>query len=525
MRALLLLTLALVPLGAQEPPAGSQTEGSDEEKALRDKLATDPAAQGSLAERIARSRVAARITAKTDPIGKIADIQAWIRANPDSATQMAIGLKQDDLSGGHRFEDMAARETDYHLVANAGAQGNLFNRLKKAGLDSKLMKQAANENMADEEKQELIRKMFEGKNGASARVLSQQAGGPGGPGGSVKDLGFYDRLNTKNLTGYSPQLQALQSQLNLHRAPGAPKLIETGKLDYETLSYPGYGMRYDIGNLRKRLNYEKAWALAKLLGRLKDFSPEQLQDPSVLAQLEKEAAAKAAQLSPRFKKRLAALARAEAALSHFDNSALPAKDPLKITRELLRALGTDQREAARWITVAGLEEDLQRLETQEGFLSPELDEQIERCPVAADAKAAYRRRGQDYEKKLKALKVGDESAVAALETDGWLELMEGVEKTLAECATLRKDLAERISDYVAAPFRLSSLVSDKPRWRQLVDEWAMKLLPGSAYAQRLKGLAKERDILKDVFVKIALGDLDAAHTILASSGAGAPFRR
>ncbi len=509
------------PPDAAPPDEGQQQSDPAEAaaRAMRDRLASDPAVQGSLAERIARSKLAQSITAKTDPIGKIADIQAWIRANPDAATKAAIGLAQDDAEGDHRFEDMATRGGDAHLVENAGAQGNLFNRLKKAGLDSKLMKQEANKNMADEEKNELVKKMFDGQGGATNRVLTQQAGG--GAAAGVLNSGYYDRLSAGNLHGYSPQLQALQSALNARGAPGAPKLIETGKLDYETLSYPRYGMRYDIENLRKRLAYERAWALATLLGREKDFTQEQLMDPAVQALLEKQAGDKAAKLSPRFLKRLAALDKAAAALADFENAALPAQDPLRISAVLLRSLGGKQREAARWITVAGLEEELQRLDAEEGFLSPELDAQIERCPVAPDVKASYRRRGQEYQKTLKALKDGDESASARLESDDWLARLDDVQRTLDQCGALRKDLHERVADYVATPFRLSSLNVDKPRWRQILDDWWMSWLPGTSYGRRLRSLKAQTDLLKDVFAKIASGDLDAAHTILVSSGAPA----
>jgi hypothetical protein len=518
--------ILLAALAWAQPPETqttdpTQTEEEAEARRLRDRLAQDPAAQGSLAQRIARSRLAEKITSKTDTIGKIADIQQWIKQNPDSATQLMIGLATDDATGDKRFEDLAGQGGGgWHLVANAGAQGNLFNRLKKAGLESKLMKQAANENMADEERNEIIKSMFEGKSAAGGNVLTQQmTGGGKAPTSEVFNSGYYDRLSAGNLHGYSPQLQALQSSLNARRVPGAPKLIETGKLDYETLSYPGYGMRFDLDNLRKRLSYERAWALAKLLGREKEFSQSQLQDPSILALLEKAAGEKGGGLSRRFAKRQAALERAAAAVAGFDSAALPAKEPMNITRALLSSLGGRQREAARWITIAGLEEELQRLDLQEGFLSPELEDQIARCPVSEDLKIGYKRRGQEYLRGVKELKARDEAATAALERDDWLEHMETTERVLAEAGTLRRGLSEKISDYVAAAYRLSSLVSTKPYWRQAIDSWLMRVLPSISYSRGLKAEARQRDVLKDVFAKIAIGDVAAAHTILAS---GAP---
>ena len=99
--------------------------------------------------------------------------------------------------------------------------------------------------------------MFEGQGAQSGRVLTMdkdgRAGAKGeGPAPALADS-YYDRLSAGNLRGYSPQLLAMQSALNQRRPPGAPALVETGKLDYLTLSYPGFGMKFDVENLERRM--------------------------------------------------------------------------------------------------------------------------------------------------------------------------------------------------------------------------------------------------------------------------------
>ncbi len=73
------------------------------------------------------------------------------------------------------------------------------------------------------------------------------------------------------------------------------------------------------------------------------------------------------------------------------------------------------------------------------------------------------------------------------------------------------------------PYQLLSLETPKPRWRELLDDYAKRFLPSLAYSRQLRELDARRDKLKDVFIKIAMGDLDAAHTILAAEApAGGP---
>lgn len=510
--------------GEGEPESiegAAQTEISQEGLAreMQERIQADPAVADSLAQRISRSSLAERFSQSPDEAARLAAIRRWVASDPASAARLAVGLAKDDAEGSHRFENALNHTVWVSHEAKINKNKGAFGRLKKAGVDSKLMKKDVQ--MTEEEQSEIINVLFEGRSGKSSQIITQEERGkPGkeGAGASAAlSTSYYDRLSQTNLRGYSPQLQAIQSALNSRRAPGAPKLIETGKLDYETLSYPGYGMRFDAGNLERRLRYQRNFALAQLAGRERELSAEQLLDPSIEIQLKTQAAAKG-KPNARFERRQAHLERAQAAVRDFERAALAAKDPAKITRDLLMTLGSKQKEAARWITAASLEEELQWVESQEKFLSPELAAAIAACPVPGGAKDAYRRRGEKYRESLSKLKTNDETAVKALESDGWLSQMEAVQKILDENASLRQNLSRNIQDYVRAPFRLAALGAPKPRWRALLDRYVKRYLPSTAYARGLMKEDSERNLLKDVFVKIASGDLDAAHTILASAG-------
>ncbi|MEK7857737.1 MAG: hypothetical protein AAB320_01230 [Elusimicrobiota bacterium] len=522
-----LLFAALLALAAPAPaPAQDDVEGVSQEseaqaetlRQLQAAIQRDPRVADSLAARIQRSKLAAKITGAQDPGMQLEDIRKWISQDPASAAQLAVGLSQDDAEGSHRFESAMDRKVKSHLEMNPDSRKGIYGRLKKSGVDSKLIKKESGEEMSEEEKRELIKDMFEGKGGMTSQVVNQAEDGKAPDpnasvaGGRGLPPNYFDRLGQGNLRGYSPQLLAIQSWLNGHGAPGAPRLIETGKLDYATLSYPAHAMRFDVNNLEKRLRLQQNYELARQLGL--DLRPDQLLDPKVEADL--KAKAGAAKLNARFARRRAALAKAQAALSDFNAAALLAQDPAQISRALLQSLGGKQKEAARWITVASLEEELQRLEEQEGFLSAELRALIDACPAAEAVKAAYKRRGEGYQKNLQKIKDNDEAAIKALESDGWLAAIAGVEDLLAGNSALRKDLFRNIKDFVNTPYRLRSLYEAQARWREYLDNAAKRYFSSTAYAKALLRRDAQRALLKDVFSKIASGDLDAAHTILAS---------
>jgi len=516
-------------LGAAQSETASQDidQGQAQQQAvaaLKSQIQQDPTIALAVASRIERSSFGPKITQSMDADTRLQQVQDWVNKDPDTASLMAVGLLGDDASGTHDFETAANQAVDNsaHFEFNPNSKKNLYGRLKKSGLDSKLFnKQGAG--MAPEEQRELLRTMFEGQGGQSGKIITQELEGNGGntPHGGVVGQGgfdnsYFNRLSGGNLHGYSPQLQALQNSLNRRRVPGAPPLIETGMLDYQTLSYPSYGMKYDISNLEERLRLEQNYFLAKALGIEKQFTADQLLDQSIEAKLKAQAAAKEIKLPPGFAQRELAIERAAAAVKTFDAAALPARDPMRISKALLQSLGSKQKEAARWITAASLEEELERLDQQETFMSAELLSAIDHAPVDEGSRSSYKRRGGDYKKKLETIKSNDNAAIDSLQSDDWLSKVDAVGASLDSNVGLRKDLVRNIQDFVNTPFRLDALNSNRPRWRQWVDDCVKVYLPTIAYSRELIGADRQRALLKDVFMKIASGDLDAAHTILAS---------
>lgn len=472
----------------------------------------------ALAERLSRSPLAENITRETDPALRRATIKDWLLSDPESAAYLAAGLAQDDAEGGTRFQDVL-RSSRGVLRHNPGSDKNIYGRLHRSGTDSKLLGKQS-EQLSDEEKREILKTMFEGQGNQNQNIITRQDSGKspdasaGAAAAALAGPGYFDRLSQGNLRGYSPELLVLQNALNARRPPGAPKLIESGKLDYATLSYPSHGIRFDIGNLEARLRYQRNYHLAKALGLGRAYKDAQLLDPAVEAELKAKAAG--TKLDPRFQKRERALERASLALKEFDLTALAAQDPAKISRNLLSALGEKQREAARWITAASLEEELQHLENEEGFLTPELLALIDSCPFPEETRQAYKKRGEGFKARLLELKTNAGQALALLESNDWFPAIGRVEKLLAQNGVLRKDLLRDIRDYVNTPYRLAGAARPRPRWRRLLEDLLMRSLPSHPYSRKLKLQAGQKALLADVFLKIAAGDLDAAHTILAS---------
>jgi hypothetical protein len=498
-------------------------EGQQAIDSLAGKLQSDPQESEKLVERIMKSRLADRISGADNPAQQQAEIAAFIKSDPKSAAGIGVGLAQDDANGTNDFENAVTARVQKKLVLNKNYKGGVFGNLKKNAKDSGLLKKQS-DGIAEEEQREILKSLFEGKGGQSARILTQQLddkaktdsgpGSVGAPGSGGLTASYYDRLSGGNLRGYSPQLQAMQSALNARRAPGSPKLIETGKLDFETLSYPSYGMKFDIEGLSKRLRYERNFALARLLGLEGRYKGEQLLDPAVEAKLLEGAAGKT--LPPGFQRRLDALEKARAALERFQQAALSAKDPEKISRQLLMTLGELQKESARWITVASLEEEVQRLDFEKDFLTPELLQTINACPVPEAERAAFIRRGEEFQRSVRKLKADDEAAIAGLQGEHWQQRIAEIERALADAGQLRRNLLRNIDVYRTAAYRLYGSLDRRPGWRKTLDGYAESLLASSAYAKKLRSERRARELLKDVFLKIAAGNLDAAFTVLES---------
>ncbi|MFA6002797.1 MAG: hypothetical protein WC881_01880 [Elusimicrobiota bacterium] len=515
------LSLLLTPLQAQEDVAGGAAAGqtqSDTIRNMQETLARDPEVADSLAARVLRSPLGGRISSAADPDQRLSDIRKWITDSPESAAQVAVGLARDDAQGSRQFEDALLRNTSRSFQVNPEHVGkSTYGRLKKSSLDSKLMR--ADEEMSAEERQEILKGMFEGQGNMSNRIITQSEDGKAAAPGAASAAGFsgsyYDRLSRFNLHGYSPRLLAIQNALNQRRAPGAPKLLETGKLDYATLIYPVHGMRYDLRNLEDRMRLQQNRELARRAGRDGRYSPAQLLEPEVEASLQNQAAS--APLDPAFGRRRQALERAAAAIRDFTAAADPAQDAQRLSRDLLLSLGAKQKEASRWLTVAALEEELQRLDGEAGFLSPDLLALIDSCPVPEDERSAYKRRGEGYRQALLKIKSNAEAALRRLTSADWQNTVSEVEASLAENTSLRRNLSRNIQDFISVPYRLRSLQTPRPRWKVLLESACGRYLPGTGWGRRWRQELTQQAELRDVFAKIAAGDLEAAHAILAAA--------
>ncbi len=521
------LVLAALLLGApvaraQDVPEATRVAEKDPNVIeLRDKLKSDPAIAQVVAERVARSKLIAMITDAQDKETCQAAALKWVQDDPESAAKVMMGLAHDDSVGKPEYEDNLVKQMAKSYEHNPGAEKNLFNRLKKNGHDSKLLSKQA-QDISPDEQAEIIRKLFEGQGSSSNKVISgkDQENGqiPDKPaaGPATAFNGIYDRLGAGNLHGYSPQLMAMQSSLNAHRPPGAPPLIETGKLDYPTLSYPAYGMKYDVNNLDSRLRADRIMALARLSGHV--LTAADWKDPEIEMKL--AAAVPADKLSPHLKRAADMAAKARAALGAFLEAAEKSKNPAGITRGLLMELGRDQRDAARWITAAALEEELARLEPLENFLSPELLAAIDAVPSVPADRDSYKRRGEGLKAKVAQAKANATKAISLLESDGWASALGDVDKLVAENRELKANLGRDVEDFSRTPFKIGDARVVQPRWREMMDDMAVKWVPTLAYSREVALRRGRLTRLLSVFSLIASGEANDAHVALVNENGG-----
>lgn len=518
-----LLALLAAPAAAQN---GELTSTRAEETdpmvvEIRDKLTSDPAIADVVAQRVARSQLIGMITSDENEAARVAAAKAWIAQDPDSAARVAIGLVRDDQQGTRDYETNLIKQMGKTYGHNPGAEKNLFGRLRKNAKDSKLLKKQS-EDMSADEQRELLRTLFEGQGSQSNKVIS----GKDQENGKIPEAsrpaatsfnGIYDRLGAGNLRGYSPQLMSLQSALNARRPPGAPPLIETGKLDHATLSYPAYGMKYDANNLDARLRQDRILALARLTGTT--LTARDWKDPE---QLEAKLAAKvpAGKLSPRLTRAAELAAKARAALEAFSAAAEKAKNPDGITRGLLVELGAKQKETARWITAAAIEEELSRLEPLEGFPAPELLAAVDAVPASEPARTSYKRRGDALKAKVALVKANAEKALALLESDAWAGALDQVDKLQGENRDLKANLGRDVDDFSRTPFRIADARVVQPRWRDMLDDLAVKWVPTLSYSRSVALRRGRLARLLSVFGLVASGDANGAHNALINENGG-----
>lgn len=524
--ALLALLLAGASAGADEgepssAPAGTAIEGdqSSAVEAMRRQLEGDPGLQEALVDRILQSKIASAISSEKDEGKKRSDVRAWVTSDLHSAAEIALGLAKDENEGTHLFENTLVKHL-HQTIRRKNTDRGAYGVLKSAAKTSKLTT-LADQQAGEEERREALRNLFEGKGSQGERVITGQApeGKPGGsdtPASAALANSFYDRLSAGNIRGYSPQLMALQSALNTRRPPGAPALIETGKLDHATLSYPAFGLKYDLGNLEERLRRARIAELATMAGvRLTE---RDMKDPGLEARL--LAKVPADKLKKRFAARAAANARARAALSAFEAAADKAKDPGQITKGLLVELSGRQHEASRWLTVAALEEELARIESEEGFLTADLLAAIDAVPAPAPVRESYKRRGQAYQDRLAKLKANAQASLDALQSDAWLSRVAEIDRMMAENSGLRRNISRDISDYRLVPFRVGEAVLKQARWREILDDLLMKYAKATSYGREVANRRGKLSRFLGIFGQIASGDLDGAHLSLVNAEGG-----
>ena len=314
------------------------------------------------------------------------------------------------------------------------------------------------------------------------------------------------------MRGYSPQLLSLQSSLNARRPPGAPTLIETGKLDYATLSYPSHAMRYDLKYLEERLRRERISRLARMAGSTP--SERDLQDPELEGKLRTAAASLppclnaargAHRESPR-RRRLSGCRRGQ--------KQEPRPSPkLCLHRAGPRSEGNLALDAAAALRKNSL------LETEEDFLTPELLSAIDAVPAPAPTREAYRKRGTTFKDKYAAAKSNAQKAQSLLESERWATTLAEVDRLIAADRSLRRNLLRDTNVFSRVPWRIAESRASQTRWREVLDNLAMKWAPGTAFARAVALRRNRLSRYLGVFSQVAAGDLDAAAQSFSSAEA------
>ncbi|MEK7234286.1 MAG: hypothetical protein AAB268_10755 [Elusimicrobiota bacterium] len=502
-------------------PTGYTVEGGRSEAVedMRKQLESDPGLQEALVDRIMHSKIAGTISDDQDDEKKRSAVREWVRGNLVSASDIALGLAQDKADGTHLFENTLVKHLKQTFRRNNSDRG-AFGVLKGAAKTSK-MTTLTDQQAGEEEKRELLRNLFEGKGSQGGKVITAQApegkaAGSDAPANVSLASSFYDRLSAGNIRGYSPQLMSLQSALNTHRPPGAPILIETGKLDHATLSYPAFGLKYDLANLAERLRLSRIAALAALGGV--QLTERDMQDPNLEARL--LARVPANKLPNRFTARAAANNRARAALISFEAAAEKSKDPSRITKGLLVELSGRQREAARWLTAASLEEELAQIESEDGFLTADLLAAIDAVPTAAAIRETYKRRGESYKELLTKRRANAQASLDALRSDAWLSRIDEIAKMLAANQSLRRNVSRNISNYRLVPFRIGEAALRQPRWREFLDNLLVKYAKYTSYGRDVSNRRDKLSRFLGIFGQIASGDPEGAHLSVVNAEGG-----
>ncbi len=506
--ACLWLLCAGAAFAAQAPevrPVAAAGEKDDSLRRLAWTLRGDPEAADRVAERIFRSRIAGDLADSPDPELGLAKIRKWVKKNPEDAAALALGFAKDDAQGTHEFEDSLFHGVNRLFEVNPGFDRGIFGKLKLAGAES----QAAmrDDGLDDDERTELLRRFFEG--GASASGKVGAPGSRGGPGGGLgaasAGSGAYDRLSAANVSGYSPQVQALQSEMNRSLVPGAPRLVETGRLDHATLRHPVYALDHDLRRLESSLRTQRASAQARSLGQEARFGSGKLADGEIQAELDKSAGGKDFLLhGARRRKALEAASKARDLLSE---RAERAKDPSRVTAALVKELSGLRREAARRIAAAAALEELDLLEGAGPVLSPRLRETIARTPVEEPLRARYLLRGEGLERARQETLGRLAQGLDLLESSGAQEKLDEAGRVLARARSEARGLLRLMEEYSRVPELLSAL---GPAPSGLTDPQKARLAPFLPHARFARAWREREEQRRSA--------LEAFHRIAASAG-------
>ena len=468
---------------------------------IRDRLASEPDAADAVAGRISRSSLGPFLSGSDDPRASLREVRGWVGKNTEPAAYLAIGFAKDDAEGTDAFERSLYERVVRYFELNPNRNRGMLGKLDRIAAESKQL--AVSRDFDDDFQREALRRFFEGAAAASSGDGKEHREGgepPPTSDGSATYAGghLYDRLSSANPAGYSPHVLTFQSEMNRRRAPGAPKLLETGRLDYATLLYPYYGMRYDADRLAENLRTQRAWSQAKALGRERSLRLEKLKDPAVQTGL--DAASGGRDPDPRLTERKRLLARLDQLLSRFDKEAAAAKGKKKIPSALLRSLSAKRREAALVIAAAAHEERLYILRAYQGFMTDSLRTAVARMPVDAETRSRYLGKGERLQAELDAAVARAESLSKALAAS---KPPADAEKTLTATALAARRLPADIEAYREAPARLVEAYKPVSRLRGAIDSLLMRLLPGSRRSRALREQGKREAAAFNTVLKLA----------------------
>lgn len=509
MNYLLLALLLAAPTAALttediEPVDGKAVETADDRLArqMRTVLQTDSGAAHRLTRRIMGSSLGAVLAGTDDQKTAYRKIRDWIQNRPGDAARLAVGFAGDDARGNKTFERSLYHRVKRYFELNPERNKGILGRLDGLAVEGK--KIAGLKDLGDADGREMLRKFFEGRGGGRGKVHRTPGSGQGarpdraGPSTYSGDP-LYDRLGAGNLTGYSPDVLAFQSTMNQRRPPGAPKLIETGRLNYATLRFPYYGLRYDTDNLEKNLRAQRAWALARLLGLAKGFSTNDYRDPKIQRRLEAKARGK--KIDPAYALREKAVAEARRILREFDREAGKTKTRGGITAPRVRRLSAFRHRAAISIALAAQLERLQRLKSLRGFMAGDLPAAIRRAPVEEDLKRAYLARGKSLETRLETA-IREGKRAAKLLGNGISENIAKAERILPKTLSESKRLPRLVENYRTAPFAFPAS-SSRSRLRAWLDDLILRFMPNTDYSRRVKKILDQERAAMKAFRRIA----------------------